>query len=101
LPRTTSGQVPPPAQPGAARQGKDWAITGTSQGVISTALAQAHLRLILGVLGCTVIGGEVYLQFKPDLIDDAGHITVESTRNFCRPNMDRFATLVERLVIPG
>jgi len=69
--------------------------------VISTALAQAHLRLILGVLGCTVIGGEVYLQFKPDLIDDAGHITVESTRNFCRPNRDRFATLVERLVIPG
>jgi len=30
-----------------------------------------------------------------------GIITVESTRKFLQAYMDRFATLVERLVIPG
>ena len=51
--------------------GKPAAIIGTSGGAISTAVAQQHLRAVLGDLGLQVIGGEAYIQFKPELIDAA------------------------------
>src|SRR5712692_7476216 len=53
---------------------KPAAITGTSPGTLGTALAQQHLRQVLGVLGVLVMGGEAYISFKPGLID--AHDTV-------------------------
>jgi chromate reductase len=77
--------------------GKVAAVTGAAQGAISTALAQQHLRQILGVLGVVLSGGEAYLQFKPDLIDANDVITNESTRQFLKGFLDQFAALVGSL----
>jgi len=77
--------------------GKTAAITGTSPGAIGTAVAQQHLRQMLGVLGALVMGGEAYVTFKPDLVDDAGIVSDESTRAFLRDFTDQFAALLERL----
>src|SRR5690606_8562270 len=57
--------------------GKPAAIIGASPGAISTAVAQQHLRTVLGDLGLHVIGGEAYIQFRPELIDADGNVTDE------------------------
>src|SRR5262249_61642538 len=49
--------------------GKPVAITGTSPGALGTAVAQLHLRQVLGTLGALVMGGEAYISFKPGLLD--------------------------------
>jgi chromate reductase len=77
--------------------GKPAAITGTSPGAIGTAIAQQHLRQILGDLGALVMGGEAYLTFKSGLIDDAGVIADEGTRKFLQAFVDQFTTLLARL----
>jgi chromate reductase, NAD(P)H dehydrogenase (quinone) len=77
--------------------GKVAAVTGTSPGAISTALAQQHLRQILGAQGVVLAAGEAYLAFKPGLIDENGVIADESTRGFLKGFLDQFATLVDRL----
>src|SRR5690349_10404614 len=49
--------------------GKVAAVIGTSPGAIGTAVAQSHLRNVLGsILGLLVMGGEHYVTFKPELI---------------------------------
>jgi chromate reductase, NAD(P)H dehydrogenase (quinone) len=60
-------------------------------------LVQANLRTVMLGLGMTLLGGESYVQFKPNLVDDQGNITDESTKKFLQSFVDRFATLVERL----
>jgi chromate reductase len=88
---------------GARPWGKNsWAdkpgfITGTSPGAIGSALAQQHLRTVMAALGVTLLGGEAYITFKPDLIDGKGDITDGSTRAFLQGFVDRFAMLVVRL----
>jgi chromate reductase len=77
--------------------GKPGFITGTSPGAIGSALAQQHLRLILISLGMTLLGGDAFITFKPDLIDDQGNIGDDATRKFLADFVDRFATLVARL----
>jgi len=77
--------------------GKVAAVTGTSPGAISTALAQQHLRQILSAQGVVLSGGEAYIQFKQGLIDDNGNVPDESTRGFLKSFLDQFATLVGRL----
>jgi len=77
--------------------GKPGFITGTSPGAISTALVQANLRTVMLGLGMTLLGGESYIQFKPNLVDDQGNVTDENTKTFLQGFVDRFATLVERL----
>lgn len=77
--------------------GKPAAITGTSPGAIGTAVAQQHLRQILGVLGALVMGGEAYISFKPGLVGDDGRIADDSTRGFLQGFVDRFAALVAQL----
>jgi chromate reductase len=69
-------------------------IAGASPGAIGTAVGQQHLRQILGILRSVVLGGECYLQFKPDLIDADGNVTNEGTRKFLAGHMARFAELV-------
>jgi chromate reductase len=71
--------------------GKPAAIIGTSGGVISTAIAQLHLRGILGVLGLQVMGGEAYIQFKPDTLDAGNNVPDESVRKFLQAFVDQFA----------
>ncbi|HXR56061.1 MAG TPA: NADPH-dependent FMN reductase [Casimicrobiaceae bacterium] len=78
-------------------RGKVAAITGTSFGAIGTAVGQQHLRQILGILGVLVMGGEAYISFRPDPVDNDGHFVDESKREFLQAYMDRFATLVTKL----
>ncbi len=63
----------------------------------ATAIAQQHLRQILGNLGVLVMGGEAYITFKPGLIDDAGAIADDGTRAFLQAFVDQFAALLARL----
>lgn len=72
-------------------------IAGTSPGAIGTAVGQQHLRQILGILGSIVLGGELYLQYKPELIDDAYRVTNEGTEKFLRGHLERFEQLVHKL----
>jgi chromate reductase, NAD(P)H dehydrogenase (quinone) len=72
-------------------------ITGTSPGALGTALVQANLRTVMLGLGMTLLGGESYIQFKPDLIDDHGNVADETTKTFLQGFVDRFATLVGKL----
>ena len=81
--------------------GKPAFITGTSPGAIGSALAQQHLRSVMTGLGMILLGGESYITFKPNLVDDQGNITDESTRKFLRSFLDRFASLVVRLSQPA
>jgi chromate reductase len=76
--------------------GKVAAVTGTSQGAIGTALAQQHLRQILGAQGMVLAGGEAYLQFKPDLFAADDTIADESARGFLKSFVDQFAALAGR-----
>jgi len=77
--------------------GKAAFITGTSPGAIGSAIAQQHLRSVMVSLGTILQGGEAYVTFKPNLIDEHGNIADESTQKFLQGFVDRFATLVERL----
>jgi len=77
--------------------GKPAAITGTSPGAIGTAVAQMHLRQILGILSVLVMGGEAYISFKPGLVDANGTISDENTRRFLQAFIDQFASLAARL----
>jgi chromate reductase len=77
--------------------GKPGFITGTSPGAIGTALVQQHLRSVMSGLGMILLGGEAYVTFKPNLMDDQGNIGDEGTRKFLQDFVDRFATLVRRL----
>jgi chromate reductase, NAD(P)H dehydrogenase (quinone) len=77
--------------------GKPGFITGTSPGAIGTALVQANLRTVMLGLGMTLLGGEAYVTFKPDLVDADGNIADETTKKFLQGFVDRFATLVEKL----
>ncbi len=78
--------------------GKVAAVTGTSPGAIGTALAQQHLKHILGAQGVLVSGGETYITFKPNLIDAGGNITDAGTKAFLQAFVDQFAELVARPV---
>jgi chromate reductase len=71
--------------------GKPAAVIGTSSGAISTAIAQQHLRAVLGNIGLHVMGGEAYVRFKSELIDVQGAVTDDSVRTFLNNFIDQFA----------
>jgi chromate reductase len=77
------------------------AITGTSFGVIGTAVGQQHLRQILGILSMTVMGGEAYISFRPDPVDHDGNFLDEGKRAFCQAYMDQFVALIARFADPS
>lgn len=78
--------------------GKPAAVTGTSPGAIGTAVAQHQLRTMLTAVGALVMGQpEVYLAFRPDLIDANDTVTDEQTAAFLRGFLDKFAALAGRL----
>ncbi|MDB5408743.1 MAG: phosphodiesterase [Rhodospirillales bacterium] len=78
-------------------KGKVVAITGTSPSAIGTAVGQQHLRQILGILGSLVMGGEAYISFKPDLINEDGEIANEGTHAFLQAYLDAFLALAAKL----
>jgi chromate reductase, NAD(P)H dehydrogenase (quinone) len=77
--------------------GKPAAVIGTSGGAISTAIAQNHLRAVLNSgAAMHVMGGEAYVQFKPDLIDAQGDVVDDNVRKFLRTFVDQFAAFAEK-----
>ena len=77
---------------------KPAAIIGATPGTVGTAVAQQHLRAILGDLGAVVMGGEAYITFKPGLVAADGKVTDESVRGFLQTFIDNFARLVGKLL---
>jgi chromate reductase, NAD(P)H dehydrogenase (quinone) len=81
--------------------GKPAAVTGTSPGAVGTAIAQQHLRAVLGDIGMLAMGGEAYVTFKPELLDANDTITDETTRTFLKAFLDQFAALTAKLTDKG
>ena len=80
----------------SAFKGKPGAIIGTSRGGIATAVAQSHLRTIVGSHLVALLGSpEAYVQFKDGLIDEAGHIADEGSKKFLQGFIDSFAKLID------
>lgn len=77
--------------------GKAAAVTGASPGVISTAVAQQHLRAVLGDIGMLVMGGEAYINFKAGMIDDDGNVVDETVGAFLQAFVDQLAELTAKL----
>ena len=67
---------------------------------VGSALAQQHLRSVMVGLGMILLGGEAYVTFKPNLVDEDGNIADESTRKFLQGFLDRFISLIVRLSQP-
>jgi chromate reductase len=64
-------------------KGKPAGIVGASPGAIGTAVAQSHLRSVVAGLGMILLTQpEVYLTFKPGLIDPEHNIVDDSRRQF-------------------
>ncbi|MCW5691862.1 MAG: NAD(P)H-dependent oxidoreductase [Pseudolabrys sp.] len=76
---------------------KPAAVTGTSGGVISTAVVQQHLRAVLGDQGLHLMGGEAYILFKPDLIGNDNTVSDNSVRDFLKSFIDKFAVFAGKL----
>jgi chromate reductase len=77
---------------------KPAATIGASGGNVSTAVAQQHLRWVLASLPALhVMGGEAYINFKPDLIDAENTVTDESVRTFLKTFIDNFAAFAGKL----
>lgn len=99
--------------PGALKNAIDWGsrpygqnayarkpsgVIGASPGSIGTAVGQQSLRAVLGFCNAPqMTSPEAYIQFTPDLIDDAGNVSVESTREFLRNYMNEFASFIQRV----
>jgi chromate reductase len=80
--------------------GKPVAIAGASAGPIGTAVAQQHLRTILGHLDAAVLGQpEVFFCLKPGAIDENLNVTDEGTRQFLLGFLDRFHNWIARLSV--
>jgi chromate reductase, NAD(P)H dehydrogenase (quinone) len=73
------------------------AVTGASRGVISTAVAQNHLKAILTSQGAAVVGRpEVYLRVTDETFDDEGGFADEKTVEFLRGFLRALRAQVER-----
>jgi chromate reductase, NAD(P)H dehydrogenase (quinone) len=79
--------------------GKPAALIGTSGGAVATAVAQQHLRAVLGDLGLQLIGGEAYIQFKPELVNADHDVTDDSVRTFLKTFIDRFGAFASKFAL--
>jgi chromate reductase len=104
--------------PGALKNAIDWAsrpygqnsftrkpsaVIGTSPGKIGTAIAQQHLRSVLGFCNSPQMNSpEAYIQFEKGLITDDGEVTNESTKEFLRNYMEELHGFIARvyMVLP-
>ena len=70
---------------------KPSAVIGTSPGKIGTAVAQQHLRSLLGYCNSPQMNApEAYIQFTPGLISDDGEVTNGETKEFLRVYIAEF-----------
>ena len=77
---------------------KPAAVIGTSPGKIGTAIAQQHLRSILGFCNAPQMNAmEAYIQFEKGLITEDGQVTNESTEKFLRKYMEEFHGFMDRV----
>ena len=80
----------------SAWAGKPAGVIGASGGAIGTALAQQHLRNVLGYLDMPTLGQpEAFVQFKEGLVDANGKVTVEATQKFLQTWMDKYVAFVK------
>ena len=80
----------------SAWAGKPAGVIGASGGPIGTALAQQHLRNVLGYLDMPTLGQpEAFVQFKENLVDANNKITVEATQKFLQTWMDKYVAFVK------
>jgi chromate reductase len=100
--------------PGGLKNAMDWAsrpygrnsfarkpsaVIGTSPGAIGTAIAQQHLRSLLGYCNSPQMNSpEAYIQFKPGLISDAGDVSDGSTQAFLRDYMKELHAFIVRVL---
>ena len=78
--------------------GKPAAIIGTSGGAVSTAVAQQHLRAVLaGLPDMPLMSGEAYIQFKPELFDEAHDVTDAAVKPLLKAFIDKFAAFAGKL----
>ncbi|MCC7548926.1 MAG: NAD(P)H-dependent oxidoreductase [Burkholderiales bacterium] len=79
----------------SAWAGKPAGILGVSVGAIGTAVAQQHLRNVLGYLDCPTLGQpECFIQATDGLFDASGGIGSDS-RAFLQGWMDRYVAWVK------
>lgn len=77
--------------------GKPGGVIGASIGAMGTAMAQQHLRNMLGYLDMPTLGQpEMFLQNKHGLLTEGGGIGDESTKQFLQKFLDRFAEFVKQ-----
>jgi len=104
--------------PGALKNAVDWAsrpwgknsfariptgVIGASIGAIGTAVAQQHLRSVLGFLNAPQMNSpEAYIQLKDGMLNDAGEIADASSAEFLRGYLESFHQFVAhvRAVLP-
>ena len=78
---------------------KPSAVTGTSMGQISTAVAQQHLRSILSFVNSPELAQpEAYVHFTEGMIDDDGNVASEHTAEFLRNWLHEFHIFVVKVV---
>ncbi len=71
-------------------------VIGASVGAIGTAMAQQHLRNILSYLDTPPLGQpEAFIHFTENLIDDAGTVSNDKTRQFLQSWVDRYVAWVD------
>jgi chromate reductase len=74
-------------------------VIGTSPGAIGTAIAQQHLRGLLGFCNSPQMNSpEAYIQFKPGMIDADGNVTIKDTEDFLRNYMQEFHAFIARVM---
>lgn len=99
--------------PGALKNAIDWAsrpygtnsfarkpsvVIGTSPGKIGTAVAQQHLRSILGFCNSPQMNSiEAYIQFEKGLITEDGQVTNPKVEEFLRNFMTEFHGFIGRV----
>ncbi len=77
---------------------KPSATIGTSPGAIGTAVAQQHLRSLLGFCNSPQMNSpEAYIQFTPDLISEDGTVNNPSTKEFLANYMKEFHAFIARV----
>jgi chromate reductase, NAD(P)H dehydrogenase (quinone) len=77
---------------------KPSATIGASPGAIGTAIAQQHLRSLLGYCNSPQMNApEAYIQFTPGLINDDGAVTNGKTEEFLKNYITKFCAFVMRV----
>ncbi len=78
---------------------KPSAVIGASPGAIGTAVAQQHLRSLLGYCNSPQMNSlEGYIHFTPGLITPDGQVTVHATETFLRRYMEEFHAFIVRVL---